>query len=1161
MNKKIQQIILFLGIISGFFLKADFVSALEVHYPTILGHSLNSTSSFGDYVCYLFGLGMNLAILTAVAIVAFGGVYYLVSYGRGKFTSEAKDWIKAGVLGLLIIVCSSLIAYTINPALTNCKFGILSLIPSLPYTNTNTTPLGVNITTYKEIPMGVLTENLLTRTMDCYGFDQSGNPVDGDLIETIGNQKIYGPTYMDHDRADCLTQLTDGAQKKANVIAVLSEEITKSMNSCSCEGKCDPVCDPAKGGCQTTQCPGGTCTGACVGGACRQPPNTTDCCPAGVKDKIEHGPISITVNVGGTGGILGDCKTQSAEYKGLDEFRCPNPNNKNTPCSNMANFVEKQIQVGDKSITVVDQDNWKKINLIQQLTYFKEKIDEIKQKIQKDKDVLDQAKKELGHCYLAIPSIDFLKTYETTNRKQNIILTDKTFSDPQTGSTIDASKYCTGFNYDNSSCLKKCNDMCPDASSQAIKLYQDKTSSCMENDPAYTACLEKSLKDAYNLRPCIYGTDTSQNFGDCITSCQNSCSDNCAKKYLACSDEYDLCQNQCKNNSQCVLDNAGSCLFDAKNFQQCANKSNTNDQANTSFCISNAYLCKSGSDEYAGYLDCAEPSAVKCSSFFDQKNCENSTQCIWDGKKCLQNYSASFFYDNKNSQKCPTAYSPPLKNSVCYSKSEKCSAVSNQTSCNALSGCTWDNGTCSASTSCQDLCPETTKCPSGSACPNCPCDQLNDPSNPDKPLTLNFSIPNISVSDKSDPGYNLGDEGYTTEEQKVSAHEIVSPQCNGYSYNNDPLTFYCENNWWNDPNREGLSQIPIGTERTCPKSGEVPVGQTVDNAENWAGTLINNADGMNKDIQNIIDLMVKIGGAKDNSTTQGYCKCNSKLENGDPICKTGCQYIQNWVKPVVVPPVFIPAPTTPTTPEETTPPTNETTPPQEESGGGGLDYNNPAKYATVSLISTKTNNEEFLNAQYTKSMNKNTFLLTQNDQNGTWTPGYTIPGYYSCSCTFIPCKGNPCQQITDYFSQLWNNYRQLKLNFIDFYTTMIKEPRSDIMKELTYSRQATNICSLASSVYGIGARMLDCTRVEDELISPINTNEITKDELSTLINISSDQIKLDNGKNTIDGYCYGKELGDLFKESLTDNWFCCQEYSGNPTTSNNPIYNTENIQK
>ncbi|MGA2417717.1 MAG: hypothetical protein ABSF55_00525, partial [Candidatus Staskawiczbacteria bacterium] len=67
MNKKIQKVILFLGIIFVFFFKAGFVLALEVNYPSVLGHSINDTSSAGDYVCYLFGLGMVLAASITVA--------------------------------------------------------------------------------------------------------------------------------------------------------------------------------------------------------------------------------------------------------------------------------------------------------------------------------------------------------------------------------------------------------------------------------------------------------------------------------------------------------------------------------------------------------------------------------------------------------------------------------------------------------------------------------------------------------------------------------------------------------------------------------------------------------------------------------------------------------------------------------------------------------------------------------------------------------------------------------------------------------------------------------------------------------------------------------------------------------------------------------------
>ena len=1019
-GSRLKKIIIFLGIIFIFFLKAGLVLALEVRYPTILGYSINNTSSLAEFVCYFFGLGVNLAISISLIIIAYGGIYYLVSYGRGKFLTEGKEWIKAGILGLLLVVSATLIAYTINPDLTTCKPWIISFINTNPTNGGRTiTSPGVYFANYQEIPIGTLTENLLTKTTDCYGFDQEGNPVDGDQVE-IGNKEIALPTYLNHDRADCLTQLADGTQKKAQVIAELSDKIAELMNQCSCRikdengqetgvSKCDPVCDAANGGCglPSTKKPFGTssaCTGSCVGpcveGACQQPPGTTDCCPTGTKDKIEHGDIDMVVDISSASDSDEKCSTQTKLYKGLDEFRCPNPNNTFSPCSNISNFVEKQIQINNKTVTVIDQDKWGQLNLWQQLTYFKEKPEEIKQKIQADKNELNRARSALNTCYLATPYIDLLKTSQSTNKQERIIsITPKTTKD---GKKIDASKYCTGFNYENSSCSKKCNDLCPDTSPEAINLYKD-ANQCAKED---RGCLNEKIKNAYGLRPCtkISDDDAPENFEECISSCQNDCLNNCEKKYLPCSNEFSFCQNRCNDNSQCILDNTESCLFGSQGIQRCANQ--TTDQGNIDYCINNAYSCKNGSNEYAGYPDCLASSSTKCSSFTNQKKCEDSTECVWDGAKCSQNYSASFFYDNPNSQKCPDPYASPKKGDACYSKNN-------------------------SNASCQELCPETTKCPTSSTCPDCSCDEIDQ--------TLKFSIPNESTAE------NVGNGEYHTSEKPVLAHQMVGPQCNGYSYNDDPLTFYCEDSWWNDPASEKSGKTPMGTEKTCPKTKEIPVGQTVDDAMGWADALIKSTDKIKQDTQNMLTQMTVIGNAHKTYPIQDYCKCNAKLENNKPICKTNCQYDQWWVT------VF----------------------------------------------------DEY---------------------------GDIMGGYLQCSCVEIPCKGSPCEQITDYISVLWNYNIKLKNDFIDFYTKIITEPRSDIMKELTYSRQSTSNCSLTNSSFGSQDRLLNCTRVEDELISPISVGEITF-----------------NNK-TINAYCYGKELGKLFDIPLTDNWFCCQEIQKTSTS-------------
>ncbi len=1034
MSKKIKKIVIYLGIFLVLFLfcpsNHNFVSALEVNYPAIFGHSLNDTSSISDYVCYIFGLGINLAIFLVVIVIAFGGIYYLVSYGRGKFTSEAKDWIKAGLLGLLVVVCSYLIAYTINPDITSCNMGILSLV-KLISPNPGSSTSNAEVTSYKEIPIGTLTETLLTRTTDCYGFDQDGDPINGDVPtqdsptkdqkcpegqiynSDTGECDKYAPTYMDHDRADCLTQLTDGAQKKSQAIAALSDKITELMDTCSCrvkdadgnntgESKCDPVCDPitgcqVQGGCG----PGGSCAGSCVGGACLQPPDTTDCCPDGVKDQIEHGPISVAVDLSAESKNGANCETEAIDYNGLDEFRCPNPDPKGyQSCdgSDIVNYVEEKGEINNETVTIIDQSKWEKFDLWQQLKYFQQKINDwpSDSKIQQDITVLDQARSTLAGCYLAIPYVDFLKTSEITGQQSRIILKDEpSFFDPATNNPIDASKYCQGFNYDNSSCSKKCDDMCPDSSSAAIDLYK----ACANlKDADQETCLEK----AYGERPCPYnsswdtnstngnGNNTQETFNDCMSTCQNDCSSDCSKKYSECSDEYDFCTSQCDYNGQCTLDNADSCLFGAKNFVNCTNQ--ITDQGNTSFCINNAYLCKNGSDEYAGYPDCVNTSAAGCS---------------------IDDYSASSLYidqsNNQNCQKCDAPYSPAEKGSTCYSSK-------------------------SPDSSCQAICPETSKCPTSSKCPNCSCDYINQP--------LKFSIPDEKDSVES------GDIGsYSTRSVNISAYQMVGPQCNEYSYNDDPLTFYCEDSWWNDPNREGLSQTPLGDERITPQGGEIPVGQTVDDSEKWANSLIKSADGINKDVQKVLDEMTVIGNAKNTDPIKDYCGCSAKFDTAKPICQTSCQY-STWID--------------------------------------------------------------------------------CDDAGDCW---------WDCNCSFVPCQGSPCGQIVDYLSALWNYIRQFKLDFIDFYTNMIKEPRSDIIKELTYSRQSTNNCSLINTSYSANARLLSCTRVEDEIIAPVNTSKINFDG------------------QTIDAYCYGKNLGDIVGQSLTDNWFCSQEFSKNPTINNNPIYN------
>lgn len=1304
MHEKNKKNIIFFCLVCIFLLSANFVFAienikLEIKYPTFLGQEINNTSTLADYVCYLFGLATTICLFMTVIVIAGGGVYYLISYGQGKFTSEAKDWIKSGILGLLVIVCASLILYNINPKLNKCNFPILSLLDIVSDIDDNTVPKGIEVSTYKEIPIGSLTETLLTRTLPCYSYDHLGNPIFKPSVVAStgpGGDEKYESTK---DRIKCLTESVDGAQKTAQVASQLADKISSLMQQCDCNkyGKCEATQDCLlKNGLDhgTNSDCDGECKGS--GGSCIMPSGPTDpldCCPpiaydlAGneikdpdtgktlsVKDVIEHGPIELSFNV-----VTGDASSCPANgcctltdktdgaidtegnrylYRGLDEFRCdsskPDPlyPGKNQLCANIARSISMPVETGLPYPTYeIQPGGWFNLTLWQRMTYFIETINSDKKTIENDVGVLDKAREDLNKCYFAIPHVDLIKTFEGEEKDKRIILKepiDEKYKDPLTGETLNTSKYCSGFNYANSSCYKKCNDMCPDSSSEALTLY----SGCSDG--------KTCLNNAYNKRPCPNSGYSS--FEECIGSCIDSCRDNfentgdecfnnlnadciayfkqigqdppdpgtcrelCTQKYLPCSYEYDFCAKiQYENNSQCILDenNVEKCLFEGKQFQNC--QKNSSDQGNADYCINNAYLCKNGSNEYAGYPDCQDPNTRKtnCSNKITKGECEYAAtagglkiECVWDGKICSQNYSSSFFSNNPDTQKCKNPYE------------------------------------ISEGKTCVEGSPETAKCPTSSRCPECECDKINEsvffampqksypgvanycmipfdnPNGPRiEPVCLKGESCNGTVCTGSNTNgttcsddtncealevcsfglcvkkSNVGKNEYFKREIEVSANNLVGAQCNQYLYNIDPLTFYCPNEytdkegnksyWWNDPKREGQHSIPVGKEKVVPIAGEIPVGQTVDNARGWAGSLMANLENfINNAITPFIDQMTKIGKAIETSPVQDYCKCNAKLETGESICKPDCKgtpseptYSQ-WYEcpsgytssdapntyetsiceqkhlakvtikktttctknPCTInctvcsdpddPSTCFPKTTKCTTTCTNNPCSFSYTPPAPP----GSCSNNCTQNCVGFCSGTCDNNCSF--------KTEKTYSCPSGETESSGVCTKTIPVVLHCKCEKAECRGKPCLQEQDYLSQLWNYYGELKDQYIDFFNMyVVSEQRSDIFKQLTYSRQTMDKCSTIGSSFGKSTRVLSCTRAEDELVSPINESKLTRNDLRTLVHNNNVEV-------SVNGYCYGKELGKSLISSeyldLTDNWFCCEQRQKNPSTSNSP---------
>lgn len=822
-------------------IKINNVSAFEVRYPIILGFSITDSSSVIDYAKYFFNIGMAIAGTLAIMAIMFGGIYYLISLNRGKFTDEGKQWIKSGVLGLIILVSAYLIAYTINPDLVLLRLERLLPVGLLGSPGGSGTSSVSPITNYEEIPLGTLTENLLSRTTDCYDYDENGDPIEAQ-IKTDDNRLINGPTFLNHDRADCFLKLTEASQKKAKLIKKLSDEIVKLMNQCSCAGKCDttvpPTCRPPVG----KKCPLGGYNGA----ACKPfQGRSNDCCPAGVKNKIEHGPIKIE-------GQEPQFDYSGKEFKGLDEFR--------TQLANVSLFVEIQprpkvdgreiITINNGNCQLCDINNaacqnsrksclqnskWGNLKLIEQLMYFKEKMEQIKSAIEKDRDLLNSARTKIAACYNIKSSVSLLGILEEAKKEEKVV---SPFTDPETNKVVDASKYCEGFNYANSNSYMKCQEICPETLKDR-SCYQG-CSKCNENDPQKQAvCLEKQtkcMKRCYDNRQCPTATSPFATFEDCIQSFDQQCFSMCDKKYAADpGNNLKKCKAKCGSDtsSQCLLDNEEKCTVNFLQLKSCAD--NYSDPDDLKNCMDNSYLCKYGSDEYAGYPDCVKNQGP---------------------------YSSSFLYKNPDNQKCKNPYQ------------------------------SYTSGPNIGQT-CLDIYPETAKCPLASQCPKCPCGIISE--------TINYNSGEGGSSDGTDGGCPEGSclgqdgtcspgncgsessgptppsEGNNRSSQTILEYQIVTGTCNKFSYVGDPLTFYCRTAWEPESYLSGKWLYSSGKD-------EIPVGQAVDDAKKWAGEFIKNVNNFTQTTAEMIQYMKDIG------LEQKYCQCDSTCENGRP-CASSCQYI------------------------------------------------------------------------------------------------------------------------------------------------------------------------------------------------------------------------------------------------------------------------------
>ncbi len=1154
-----------------FLLKVTFAFALEVNYPQIFGEIIVEGSSIEEYARYFFNLGLAVAGIIALGTVVFGGVHYLISFGAGKITNKGKDWIKTGVLGLIIVLSVYVTVYTINPQLINLQ--IQELIPVGLYGNGGiTTPPGPETIVYEEIPIGTLTENLLTRTVYCYDFDTNGDPIfkidnKGDIIWLPDESPAS--TLEDNDRVDCLWRVAEAAKTKAKKFKILSEKIVSLMNQCNSQG-CVPAGTACSGEiksswacpCLEDKCykpslnfPG--CGGAywyesrqeyCDQGVvrdenigCKSPTDNPgfDTCPYLTQElALEIGFPSLIGESGREVIEHGPILTENEGMAGLDEFRTQYP-----LCSQLGFYpqnypyiecVESDLDLLARDIIPIEQ--FKNKRLIDQLRYLNALMKLRREEVKKDLEVLqgtdaneckDGAEYKLSDCYTVKPYIYFIKLVEETDKKVKIIEREKIFDDPLTGEEVDISRYCRGFSFSENEFYQTCRNICPGFSENDFYCYKN-CPVCPNNDPSCLESQESCVKECFDTSECP--SSDFDNFKECLVTgrnlclgkcnleenrCLQSCEDNsynicstnnqCKQKLIqeckeGCVEQNSICLESCNSNSKCFLEysstggdfggdvtvkkNQSSCYIDLRGLKVCSDKFNDYVGSESDFkaCVKSALKCNFCSDQYSGYYECAAFGQVVP----------------------LEGVTSKWLYEGH-----PFRRQAPFCQDVYYKK------------CNA------SGVECESDQDCQagEECIPVTKC-GGTGGTNC---QTDDDCAEDKkclPIIKYYGVGDFAECWKCPscsecPTCPFLDE---TQSEIEEACLTCGTECEEYFYNDDPLTFYCRKEY----RRE---QALPARYWYCPLKDEIPVGQTVDEAEKWAEELLETISDLIARTDYMIEYNIKPIGKE-----TGYCECESRLSE----CKVWWLLFKDF-------------------------PTglnfclgkrdcrsNFYSSPEydykcyREDISGSLNYHYECQNEECIKVEGQGQESRCFIDQHCE-LGTNRFCPDGQTKPAVrpvcrWRQvyhldedGYCLPWPDSHTCwaeQLNSCEGNPCQKMinllketskaerkrseceTERESELEGYYEKLKAafdNFKEFIKEKDKEKRSETLKKLTYSRKKMSEAS--RNLTELGA---DTTRVW-------NCNVLLQE-------------------GAIDIGCYGRLIGKTLDppEMLMDNWFSCR---------------------
>ena len=208
MSNLLKTVIIFIFTSALFFSFANFAWAgetgltpprLQINIPTLdLSEwtANNSGNWLGLYIKAIYQYAIGIVGILAAVVLMFGGLLWLTAGGNTGQVTEAKEWIKASLTGLILALSSYMILYVVNPDLT--IFQPLN-IPSIKSTGTNN---ATNNLTRSGDPLnltGVTDNQSLTKAYEGLRLDP--------YTDSLGNLTIgYGHRLGIDESRDSITQ-------------------------------------------------------------------------------------------------------------------------------------------------------------------------------------------------------------------------------------------------------------------------------------------------------------------------------------------------------------------------------------------------------------------------------------------------------------------------------------------------------------------------------------------------------------------------------------------------------------------------------------------------------------------------------------------------------------------------------------------------------------------------------------------------------------------------------------------------------------------------------------------------------------------------------------------------------------------------------------------